>query len=187
MAEALVPTEWTTYNGTLYNGTLRCGYTVSYPPAMEVSDNGAYSQSFSHKLTVPERGARNFIYISVIDQESERSDEEIIYNYAPAEMELLRTLAVGEHKSVRDIANVSAWFTYHRLPDTVIGGHTALAYKNIQPWEFPVGTKELRYFLSRNGCTYLIGGYLDTANVNLPGAITEERFNLVIATIRLYP
>jgi hypothetical protein len=60
-------------------------------------------------------------------------------------------------------------------------------YANTQPWEFPAGTKEIRYYLKANGCTYLIGGYVDTTGSNQPGAINEELFNQVIATFRLTP
>jgi len=63
----------------------------------------------------------------------------------------------------------------------------AQKYENVQPWEFPSGTKEVRYYLSLNGCTYQIGGYLDTIQTNQPGAITEDLFNQIVATIHLMP
>jgi hypothetical protein len=88
---------------------------------------------------------------------------------------------------VREFLDIAQWFTYQRMPDTPIGGHAAQTYVNVQPWEFPDGTKELRYYLSLNGCTYLIGGYVGTASSNLAGAITEELFDQIIATIRLGP
>ncbi|MEO7840406.1 MAG: hypothetical protein ABIU06_13745 [Anaerolineales bacterium] len=56
-----------------------------------------------------------------------------------------------------------------------------------QPWKFPLGTKEIRYTLQANGCTYLIGGYLATVGSGQPGAIDEELFDQVIATFRLTP
>jgi len=79
------------------------------------------------------------------------------------------------------------WFTYTRLPDTVINNYAAQTYENTQPWEFPAGTKEIRYYLKANGCTYLIGGYVDTTGSNQPGAINEELFNQVIATFQVNP
>lgn len=181
-SEVLTPAGWATYTNTQ-----RCEYTISYPLEMQVVDQGAYSQIVGFKLTDPGAGPRNFLYVSVIDGEIQDLGEEVIYNYDPAEAEILLNMQVGESKSVRDIADVSAWFTYQRMPDTLIGGHAALTYENVQPWEFPDGTKELRYLLSLNGCTYLIGGYMDMMNSDLRGAITEELFNQVIATIRLGP
>ena len=46
--------------------------------------------------------------------------------------------------------------------------------ENIQPWEFPPGTKEIRYYLQANGCTYLIGGYVDATGSNQPGLSTKN-------------
>jgi hypothetical protein len=82
---------------------------------------------------------------------------------------------------------VSQWFSYQRLPDTEIDGYAAKTYENVQPWEFPRGTKEIWYYLSVDGCTYHFGGYLETTQSNQPGAITETLFNQIVATIRVMP
>jgi hypothetical protein len=79
------------------------------------------------------------------------------------------------------------WFTYARLPDMMLSSQTAQAYENTQPWEFPLGTKEIRYYLQGKGCTYLIGGYMATVGSGRPGAIDEELFDQIIATFRLAP
>jgi len=179
--EALIPAGWATHTSQ------RCEYAISYPTEMQVTDNGAYSRILGFKLANPEEGARNFVYLSLIDQESPSMGEEIIYNYDPAEAEILLNMQVGESKAVREVANVASGFTYQRKPDTPISGQTAQTYENLQPWEFPGGTKEIRYYLSLNGCTYLIGGYLDTTRSDQPGAITEELFNQIVTTIRLIP
>jgi len=94
-------------------------------------------------------------------------------------------MQVGESKPSRDIADVSEWFTYERKPDTIISGYEAKTCENNQPWEFPGGTKEVRYYLMLNDCTYMIGGYLDTTNSIEAGAINEELFNQIVATIQL--
>jgi len=179
-SEALAPAGWTTHSTSQ-----RCGYAVSYPSEMQVTGQGANSWILDFKLADPDEGARNFVYVSVIDQEIQSMGEEVIYNYDPAETETLLNMQVGESKSVREVPNVSAWFTYQRMPDTPIGGQAAQTYENVQPWEFPGGTKEIRYYVPLNGCLYLIGGYLDTTSSNQPGAITEELFNQIVATIRL--
>jgi hypothetical protein len=152
---------------------------------MQITDQGTSNQLLAFSLDTPGRGATNFIYVSVIDQESPTLGEEIIYNYDPAETEILLNMQVGESKALRDIADVAPWFTYERMPDTPIGGHVAQTYENVQPWEFPEGTKEIRYYLLLNDCTYLIGGYLDTMDSDEPGAIDEELFNQIVATIQL--
>lgn len=179
--EALIPTGWTTYTSQ------RCEYSISYPEDMQIWDESANSRTFGFKLDNPDEGARNFIYVSVINQEYPAPDGEGIYNYDPAEADLLLNMQVGESKASRDIPQVASSFTYQRLPDTTINGYAARTYENLKPWEFPNGTKEVRYYLSQNGCTYQIGGYLDTTQSNQPGAITEDLLHQILATIRVMP
>ena len=108
-----------------------------------------------------------------------------VYNYDPAAAETLLNLQVGEGKSLHDNPNVAQGFTYTRLPDTTLSNQAAQTYENTQPWEFPAGTKEIRYLLQANGCTYLIGGYMDTTGSAQPGAMNEDRFNQIITTFRI--
>jgi hypothetical protein len=82
---------------------------------------------------------------------------------------------------------VNSGFTYQRKPDTQINGYTAQAFENLQPWEFPLGTKEIRYYVSVSDCMYQIGGYVDTTKSDQPGSITEELYNEIVATIQLLP
>jgi hypothetical protein len=110
-----------------------------------------------------------------------------IYNYDPVEAETLLNIQVGESKPLREISDTAQWFTYTRLPDTTLSNQAAQTYENTQPWEFPVGTKEIRYYLQGNGCTYLIGGYLDTTGSNQSGGINEALFDQIIDTLRLTP
>lgn len=170
----------------------QCKYAISYPPEIEFTDQTPYSRTFAFKLTDPDQGARNFIYVSMIPSEIQDMVKQGIYqnevyNYDPAEAAVLQTMQVGESKPVRDLPNVESGFTYERKPDAQIGGQAAQTYENAKPWEFPVGTKEIRYSLSQNGCTYLIGGYMDTAGSNQPGTITEDFFHQVVATLQLMP
>jgi hypothetical protein len=185
-SEALIPAGWATHTSQ------QCEYAISYPSEMQVTDENRYSQTFGFKLDNLDEGARNFVYVSVIDPEIQSMVKagvynNEVYNYDPAEAETLLNLQVGESKSLRENLNVASGFTYQRKPDTPISGHAAQSYENVQPWEFPEGAKENRYYLSFNGCTYLIGAYLDTAGSNQPGAITEDLFNQIVATIRLIP
>jgi hypothetical protein len=181
--EALTPAGWMTHNSQ------RCEYALSYPADMQVWYEGAYSRTFDFKLANPDEGARNFIYVSVINQENQIQilGGESVYNYDPTEADLLLNLQVGENKSVREFSQAAQGFTYQRQPDTTISGYAAKTYENVQPWEFPEGTKEIRYYLSLNGCTYQIGAYLDTTQSDKPGAITEDLFNQMVATIRVMP
>ena len=182
-SEALIPAEWMTYTSPV------CEYTISYPPKMGVSEQTRYSHTFQFMLANPDEGARNFLYVSEITPEIEEmvnagTYDSGVYNYDTVATANLQSMQVGESKSAH--ANLETGFTYQRLPDTMIGDQNAQTYENVQPWEFPPGTKEIRYYASLNGCTYLIGGYMDTTGSNLPGTITEDLFHQIIATIR-YP
>ena len=185
-SEAQIPAGWATHTSQ------QCEYAISFPSDIEVTDQNPYSQTFRFKLANPDEGARNFIYVSVIAPEIQNMVKagiynNDVYNYDPAEANILRNMQPGESKSLREDPNVGSGFTYQRQPDTTISDLTAQTYENVQPWEFPGGTKEIRYYLSHNGCTYLIGGYLDTTQSNQPGAITEDLFHQIVATVQLMP
>lgn len=178
VSEAPLPDGWVTH------ANQGCQYEISYPPEMQIADQDATSQLLAFNIDSPGRGATNFIYVSLVDQDGPATGE-VIYNYDAAETETLLNMQVGEIKALRDIADVAPWFTYERLPDTTIAGHEAQTYENAQPWEFPIGTKEIRYYLTTNDCLYLIGAYFDTTGSNYSGAIDEKLFDQVIATINL--
>lgn len=180
-SEATIPVGWETYTSQ------RCEYTISYPTEMQVTNNGLHSRIIGFDFPDSDQGARNFGYISVIPTDLQLTADEGAYNYDPAVTEILLSMQIGESKPVHQDQNTAPWFTYQRQPDTPISGHAAQTYENVQPWEFPAGTKEIRYYLSLNGCTYLIGGYMDTTGSNQPGVITEEIFKQIVATIQLIP
>ena len=179
--EALIPAGWTTYTGQ------GCEYAISLPADMQILDEEIYSRTFGFKLVNPDQVAGNFVYVSVIMQESQNLGGEGIYNYDPNVAKLLLNLQVGESKAVHPVPDLAPWFTYQRLPDTNISGYSVQTYANLQPWEFPEGTKEMRYYLSLNDCMLQIGGYVDTTQSNQPGAITEDRFKQIVATLRVMP
>jgi len=183
-SEALIPAGWATHTASQ-----QCGYAISHPSEMLAHAENPHSETLVFNLDNPEEGARNFIYISVITPEVKAGvyTNGDVYNYDPAESEILLNMRVGESKSTREFPNVESGFTYERKPDTLISGYAAQTYENVQPWEFPDGTKEIRYYLSLNGCTYLFGSYLDTTQSDQPGAITEELFNQIVATFQVAP
>jgi hypothetical protein len=181
---AAVPAGWATHTGQ------QCEYAISYPSEMQVTDQNMYSQLINFQVANPDTGARNFIYLSVVTpemQEKVAAGDYLadVYNYDPAATDTLLSLQVGESRSAHPAPAMESGFTYQRLPDTTLGGVTVTAYENAQPWEFPPGTKEIRYHVSLNGCTYLIGGYMDTMGSDQPGAITEDLFKRIMATVRL--
>lgn len=167
----------------------RCGYVVDFPSDMDGVQQGTYSWIVSPTTAEPSGPAPNFIYISVIPDDFPQSGDgnEIIYNYDPVETRTLLSLQVGESRSLRDDPNLASWFKYTRLPDTTLGNQAAQAYENDQPWEFPLGTKELRYYVQANGCTYLVGGYMATVGSGQPGAMDQERFDQIMVKFRLAP
>ena len=166
-----------------------CSYVIDFPSDMDGSSHDTYSWILSSTAAEPSGPAPNFIYISVIPDDFQPSGNEpgIIYNYDPAETQTLLNLQVSESRSLRDDPLLADWFIYTRLPDTALGNQAAQTYENTQPWEFPMGTKEIRYYLKANGCTYLMGGYLATVGSGSPGSIDEELFDQIIATFRLAP
>jgi len=179
--ETMIPAGWVTHSSQ------QCEYTISYPSEMQVTYGGAYNRTLGFKLANPEEGARNFVYVSVIVPELQSMGGESVYNYDPTEAQTLLNMQVGESKSLREDLNTAPSFTYQRQPDTMISDHVAQTYENVQPWEFPTGTKEIRYYLSMDGCIYLLGGYMDTTGSNQPGAITEELFHQIVDTMRVIP
>jgi len=177
-AEAIVPAGWETRTNPRFHNS------ISYPPDMEGTDSGDYSWTLGVKLANPDEGARNFIYLSVIPVGFQSSGGDI-YNYNTAEADILLNMQVGESKSLREGQDFAAGFSYTRQPDTILNGQTAKVYENTQPWEFPQGTKEIRYYVQTEAYTYLLGGYVDTTGSDQPGAITEALFDQIIATFRV--
>jgi hypothetical protein len=176
-----VPFGWETYTSQ------RCEYTISHPPEMQVIHNGTYSRILGFELPDPDEGARNFVYVSVISPDLQVSPDEGVYNYDAAAAEILLNMQVGESKSLRNDPTTDPFYTYTRSPDATIDGQPAKKFENPQPLEFPPGTKEIRYYLPVNDCTYLIGGYMDTAGSTLPGVITEDLFDQIISTFQVVP
>jgi hypothetical protein len=185
-SEPVMPAGWTVHTSQ------QCEYTISAPVDMHVTVQDVYSRIFAFSPASPDSGPHNFIYVSVIAPEIQDMVRNgvyssNVYNYDPAATERLLGMWVGESMSVHQDVSLETGFTYTRQPDTMIDGRPALTYENSQPWEFPAGTKEIRYYMSERGCTYLIGGYVDTKASGEHGAITEELFRQIVAAIRLMP
>ena len=180
VSEPALPAGWETYQN---QG--QCGYAIDHPSDMEGTSQDTYSWLLNPTTADPTGAFPNFIYISVIPDDFQSSEPGVIYNYDPAGAQTLLSLQVGESQSLSNDPNLASWFTYTRLPDATIGGQSAQAYENTQPWEFPAGTKEIRYYLKANGCTYLVGGYMSTVGSGQPGAIDQALFDQIIATFRL--
>jgi hypothetical protein len=152
---------------------------------MDVTVQGGYSSILNYTSTEPSGPFPNFIYISVIPNDFQSDGAAIIYNYDPGETQTLLNMQMGESRALRDDPTLAPWFTYMRLSDATFGNQAAKTYENTQPWEFPLGTRETRYYLQANGCTYLIGGYIATVGSGQPGAIDEETFDQIIGSFHL--
>ena len=181
-AEATLPSGWESYT---HQGS--CAYTISHPADMSLASEATHSWIFNYATTEPSGPVPNFIYISVIPADFQSNEPGAIYNYDPAETQTLLGLQIGESRSMREDPNLAPSFTYTRLADTILGNQTAQTYENAQPWEFPAGTKEIRYYLQGNGCTYLIGGYMAAGGSGEPGTINQELFDEVMATFQVNP
>ena len=178
-AEATLPSGWETYAS---QG--QCGYAISHPADMQGTGQGTYSWLLDGSTSEPSGPVPNFVYISVIPDGFQGEAGEI-YNHDPAATETLLKMQVGESKPLHENLNAAQGFTYTRLPDTTLSDQSAETYENSQPWEFPTGTKEIRYYLQGNGCTYLVGGYMDTLGSSQTGAMDEALFDQIMATFRL--
>jgi hypothetical protein len=179
--EATLPAGWETY---MSQG--QCGYTLSHPADMEGASQNEYSWILSSTTTDPNGPFPNFVFVSVIP-DGFQNEPGAIYNYDPGVTENLLKMQVGESKSLHENPDLASSFTYTRLPDTALSNQAVQMYENTQPWEFPPGTKEVRYYLRANGCIYLIGGYMDATGAGQAGAMNEELFDQIIATFRLAP
>ena len=183
LSATALPAGWETHSASANQG--QCGYAIDHPSAMEAVSQGTYSWNLNFTTTDPSGPVPNFVYISVIPDELQINEPGMIYNYDPAETQTLLNMQVGDSRSLRDSdPNLAPAFTYTRLPDAMVGAQSAQAYENAQPWEFPAGTKEIRYYLKANACTYLVGGYMSTVDSGQAGAIDEALFDQIIATFR---
>ena len=181
-----VPPGWERHAASANQG--QCSYAIDHPSNMDVINQGKYNWLLSPTAAEPSGPIPNFVYISVIPDDFQGGEDGSIYNYDPTESQTLLGMQVGESRSLRDFdPNLAPWFTYIRLPDTALDNQTAQTYENTQPWEFPLGTKEIRSYLKANDCTYLVGGYMATVGSGQPGAIDEELFDQIVATFRLTP
>ena len=178
--EVTLPSGWETYTSQ------QCGYSISHPQEMDITSMGPYSWSINFTSTEPSGPDPNFVYVSVIPGDFQGGAGEI-YNYDPAVTEILLNMQVGESKSVHPDPNMAPGFTYTRLPDTTFGNQTAQTYENTQPWEFPAGANEIRYYLQANGCTYMIGGYFPSLDSGEPRTMSHELFDEIIATFQASP
>ena len=180
-AEATLPPGWETYAS---QG--QCGYAISHPADMQMTSQGTYSGILGTSASESDGPVLNFVYISLIPEGFQGEAGEI-YNHDPAATETLLKMQVGESKPLHDNLNAAQGFTYTRLPDTTLSDQSAQMYENSQPWEFPTGTKEIRYYLQGNGCTYLVGGYMDTLGSSQTRAMDEKLFDQIMTTFHLKP
>ena len=178
-AEPSVPSGWQTSTSPQ-----QCGFNISHPAEMQGASQDSYSWLITTSVTDPDQAARNFIYVTAVPDDFQ-SGTELAYNYDPSGVDLLLNLQVGEAKSVHASPDMAQWFTFTRTSDITIGDQVAQAYENTQPWEFPAGTKEIRYYLKAKDCTYQIGGYMDTTGSTQPGTVSEDLFNQIVATFQV--
>lgn len=177
------PPGWVTHYASGDQG--QCGYAIDHPAELDFAGQGLYSWILNYTAIEPSGPVPNFIYISVIPDDVQSDEAGIIYNYDPGETQMLLNMQVGDSISLRNDPTLESWFTYTRLPDSMLGTQAAKTYENTQPWEFPLGTKEIRHYLQANNCIYLIGGYIATVGSGQPGAIDEDLFDQIMNSFRL--
>lgn len=173
-------TNWEAYTSQEF------GYSISFPREFEATNNGKNSISLAKKSDEPGRGPLNFIYLGVIPKGFQSGGGDI-YNFNTKEFNVLINMKVGEIKSLREGFNdpgLEKAFSYTRLPDTKLGGLTAKTYVNTNPWEFPRGTKEYRYYVDKGNNTYLVGGYIEGKDFPQVYYISENLFQQILQTFK---
>ena len=95
-------------------------------------------------------------------------------------------LEIVDTRSLRENFNdpgLDKSFSYTRSPDIKVGELTTKAYVNNNPWEFPQGVKEYRYFVEKDNFTYMIGGYIEGKNFPVY-YISEQEFDQILSTFK---
>ncbi|MCB0076672.1 MAG: hypothetical protein KDD73_04560 [Anaerolineales bacterium] len=95
----------------------------------------------------------------------------------------LLAIDIGESLSLSG-GDEAAFFTYTRQPDLTINGMNATVYRNATPWEFPQGTRELRYYIESDDLRFIIGGTLSEGGTPRDGPISHTLFEEVAATFQ---
>lgn len=169
--------KWYTYSSSLK-------YKILYPENYVIESSGFYSILLFKPAKEPGAGPMNFIYVSIV-QPNMVDNEGEIYNYNPIKFKTLNGLKIGESISLADADQpvFDKWFTYTRLDDVKIDGHTAKQFENNNPWELPKGTTEIRYIFEANGYIYILGYYYGGERVINP-IDANEAFN-VVSSFRL--
>lgn len=171
----VIPAGWNVYeNVDLY-------YSYAYPLEFTRDMSGSYSAQLYRNATTPSASTVNFIYFSVVPKSNTPQDGEI-YNFSSRDYEVLMDMNIGEERSFSAESGLVEYFTYARLPDTTLGGYIARAFENEKPWEFPAGTKEIRYIVDRPEYIYVIGGYIETSS-EPQRFITRPLFDQVMASV----
>lgn len=163
--QSVLPSESPTTQRPIASPSLEngVGYTLRLPADIESESMGSYSRLYKKQTTATSPEVTNFAYVSVIPISQAAASGEI-YNYTKADVDALRRLPLSE-SVVLGAKNLptAQYFTYTHVSDTMIGGYGAKVFLNASPWEFPAGTQEYRYLLEFGNVTYLLGGYVGTA------------------------
>jgi hypothetical protein len=163
-------------------------YSISYPPELEVVNNGSHSMLWQNNGVGHDRVAVNFVYVSVIPKGFHSNGGEI-YNYNTSEIATLLKIQIGQTNSLREGFNdplLQKAFSYTRLADTKLGGLDAKVYENMAPWEFPLGVKEYIYYVENGKYVYLVGGYIEALNPPYIDRISAQTFNQMLSTMKFY-
>jgi hypothetical protein len=168
-----IPENWQTYSSEAL------GYSISFPEEYRVEENGDYSTILLKPSDIPSFGPANFIYISVVREEMFETDG-LIYNYNNDHFKKLQGLEIGEAVSLSggEVPDLSEYFTYTRVDDTVIDGYPTRRFENNKPWEFPGGTTEVRFIFDTRGDIYILGYYYGGDSVQDP-LDAREAFNVI--------
>ena len=169
---------WNTFESRQY------GFAIDFPSDMRVVENHTASWMLVNTGSSLDGLDLSFAYVSVIPVGFQSGGGDI-YNFNTREAEVLWGLAVGETRSLVDDPESRQWFTYHRFDDVSLAGQMARRIENSDPWEAPIGTEEIRFYLFTADHIYLVGAYANDTDSTNPLLVTRDRFNSIAQSFRL--
>jgi len=155
-----IPEGWKEYRNTDMK------IKLYYPPKLSIENQNRYSFLLLDNSSQGQVGNTNFLYFSYIPIFNAALSSEI-YNANYDQLLKLLDINTGESVNISGVDDFVDWYTYTRLEDQKLDDKSFWVYENLNPWEFPGGTNEIRLIARDGNTVYLIGAYYsDESDLN---------------------
>jgi hypothetical protein len=171
---------WETYTNA------RWSYSIGFPPGMEAREQSSNSWMAAYPTSASSQAPSNLVYVLVAPP-NYPPERDLIGSFGPPQAGMLLNLAIGDGISINGQGEMADGLIFTRLPETTLAGFPAAAFENNQPWQYPQGTKEIRYLLKLNDVLYVVGGFINATGADQPGTISQSLFDQIISTFQLVP